>query len=43
MRHHNNGAMDFDWDPEKAKGNLAKHGVSFDEAKTIFYDLSTQD
>ena len=31
--------MDFDWDPEKAKDNLAKHGVSFDEAKTIFYDL----
>jgi uncharacterized protein len=24
--------MSFDWDEEKAKSNLAKHGVSFDEA-----------
>jgi len=26
------------WDPSKAKGNLAKHGVSFDDAKTVFDD-----
>ena len=28
----------FEWDPEKAKRNLKKHGVSFDEAVTVFYD-----
>ena len=30
--------MEFDWDPTKAKRNLKSHGVSFDEAKTVFYD-----
>lgn len=25
-------------DPRKAAANLKKHGVSFDEAKTVFYD-----
>lgn len=30
--------MRFEWDPEKAKKNLRKHGVSFDEAVTVFYD-----
>ena len=28
----------FEWDPEKAKRNLKKHGVSFDEAVAVFYD-----
>lgn len=28
----------FEWDPEKANLNLKKHGVSFDEAVTVFYD-----
>jgi uncharacterized protein len=28
----------FEWDPEKARENLKKHGVSFDEAATAFYD-----
>lgn len=28
----------FEWDPEKAEINLKKHNVSFDEAKTVFYD-----
>jgi hypothetical protein len=28
----------FEWDPEKAKKNLRKHGVSFEEAVTVFYD-----
>jgi hypothetical protein len=27
----------FEWDPNKAKGNIAKHGVSFEEAATVFY------
>lgn len=30
--------MRFEWDPQKAKQNLKKHGVSFDEAVTTFYD-----
>ncbi len=30
--------MDFEWDPAKAAENLKKHGVSFDEAATIFGD-----
>jgi uncharacterized DUF497 family protein len=31
-------AMDFEWDPEKAERNLAKHGVSFEDASTAFLD-----
>ena len=30
--------MRFDWDPEQARTNLAKHGVSFHEAATVFMD-----
>jgi uncharacterized protein len=30
--------MQFDWDSEKASANLAKHGVAFDEARTVFDD-----
>ena len=30
--------MRFEWDRDKAAGNLKKHRVSFDEAVTIFYD-----
>ena len=33
--------MQFEWDPAKAASNLRKHGVSFDEAATVFEnDLS---
>jgi uncharacterized DUF497 family protein len=28
----------FEWDPNKADSNRIKHGVSFDEAKSVFYD-----
>ena len=28
----------FEWDEEKNRINQAKHGVSFEEAKTVFYD-----
>lgn len=28
----------FDWDPAKAAANLRKHGISFDEAQTVFLD-----
>ncbi|OYQ63590.1 hypothetical protein B9G53_15880 [Pseudanabaena sp. SR411] len=30
--------MKYEWDENKAVKNLAKHGVSFAEAKTIFDD-----
>ena len=30
--------MRFEWDEEKAAANLAKHGVSFAEASTVFGD-----
>jgi len=30
--------LDFDWHPPKSADNQKKHGVSFDEAKTIFGD-----
>lgn len=30
--------MRFEWDPKKSKRNLEKHGVSFEEAVTVFYD-----
>ena len=30
--------MHFEWDPEKARANLAKHGVSFEEATGTFLD-----
>jgi uncharacterized DUF497 family protein len=30
--------MDFEWDAVKARRNLAKHGVSFQEAATVFGD-----
>ena len=30
--------LNFEWDEEKAKANLKKHGVSFDEATTVFVD-----
>jgi len=29
---------EFEWDEEKARSNLKKHDVSFDEAATIFND-----
>ena len=28
----------FDWDPAKARANERKHGVSFEEAQSVFYD-----
>ena len=30
--------MKFTWDPVKARTNLRKHGVSFEEAATVFAD-----
>lgn len=31
-------ALRFEWDPAKATSNLRKHGVSFEEARTVFED-----
>jgi uncharacterized DUF497 family protein len=31
-------ALNFEWDREKAKSNLGKHGISFEEASTVFGD-----
>jgi hypothetical protein len=28
----------FEWDPKKAAANLANHGVSFEDASTVFGD-----
>lgn len=30
--------LQFEWDLKKAKSNEAKHGVTFDEASSVFYD-----
>jgi len=30
--------MRFEWDPAKAKSNIQRHGISFDEAVTVFKD-----
>ena len=31
--------MNFIWDGKKAASNIEKHGVSFEEASTVFLDL----
>jgi uncharacterized DUF497 family protein len=33
----------FEWDPRKAQANAAKHGVSFEDAVTIFLDPDALD
>jgi uncharacterized DUF497 family protein len=30
----------FDWHPEKAAANFVKHGVTFEEAVTTFFDVN---
>ena len=30
--------ISFEWDAQKEKANLLKHGVAFDEAKSVFVD-----
>ncbi|HEV2202200.1 MAG TPA: BrnT family toxin [Bryobacteraceae bacterium] len=32
------GNITFAWDRRKARSNLLKHGVSFEEAQTVFLD-----
>lgn len=31
-------SLRFEWDPKKAASNLSRHGVSFEEALTVFAD-----
>ena len=31
-------ALRFEWDERKAKANTKKHGVSFEEARSVFFD-----
>ena len=31
--------QEFEWDEAKARGNFIKHGVSFDETRTVFTDI----
>ena len=33
----------FEWDPRKAEANAKKHGVSFDDAVTVFLDTRALD
>ena len=30
--------LQFEWELRKASANLKKHGISFEEAKSVFYD-----
>ena len=32
------GELRFEWDESKNKENIKKHGVSFNEAQTVFFD-----
>ena len=34
---------DFEWDTDKATANLAKHGVDFEEAASVFASSDTQE
>jgi uncharacterized DUF497 family protein len=36
------GNIEFAWDRRKAKSNFVKHGISFEEAQTVFLDESAR-
>jgi uncharacterized DUF497 family protein len=36
------GNIEFAWDRLKARSNLVRHGVSFEEAQTVFLDESAR-
>ena len=36
------GNIEFAWDRRKSRSNLIKHGVSFEEAQTVFLDESAR-
>jgi uncharacterized DUF497 family protein len=35
-------SLKFEWDTRKATANLKKHGISFDEAKSAFFDAQAK-
>ena len=35
-------SLRFEWEPKKSSANLKKHGISFEEAKSVFYDESAR-
>ena len=37
------GEIHFRWDPSKNEANKKKHGVSFEEAQTVFFDESAME
>lgn len=36
-------SLNFEWDERKSIENERKHGVSFEEAKTVFYDENARE
>ena len=38
VRSYTTGCVEFEWDDLKAESNERKHGVSFEEARTVFDD-----
>ena len=34
--------IEFEWSSAKARANLKKHGVSFEEAQTVFFDSNAR-
>ncbi|MBN2738138.1 MAG: BrnT family toxin [Spirochaetales bacterium] len=34
--------IQFEWDPEKEIKNIHKHGIDFEEAKSVFYDINAR-
>jgi len=36
-------SLRFEWDPNKAEANLAKHEISFEEAMTVFARRARKD
>ena len=32
------GNIEFAWDPRKGRSNLVKHGITFEEAQSVFSD-----
>jgi hypothetical protein len=34
------GFMGYEWDPDKAKLNIHKHGIAFADAVSVFFDAS---
>ena len=37
------GKITFSWDDRKAAQNLKKHGVSFEDASTVFFDENAKE